>query len=153
MNKYEYLPPQNAPVSTDDLLSDLKIVAKKVNTNKITLKLYTEHGLYKIQMKSIKHIKNTILTNILLYQKLIKDKRTPKISKLLLCAAVAYTLSPIDLIPDFIPIIGYLDDLIIVPTLVAAAIRFIPKSLIADIKNEISAQQGATADRTQTRGG
>lgn len=46
MKKFEYQPPPNVPISTDDLLSNLKMVAKKVNTNKITQKIYTEYGSY-----------------------------------------------------------------------------------------------------------
>ena len=45
--------------------------------------------------------------------------------------AIGYALSPIDLIPDFIPILGYLDDLLIVPFLVAISIRLIPKPIMA----------------------
>lgn len=51
------------------------------------------------------------------------EKQTPFSAKILLLAAVVYFLSPIDLIPDFIPIIGYLDDLVIVPLLVWLALR------------------------------
>ena len=60
------------------------------------------------------------------YKALAAHKRTPRISKVLLACALAYLLSPIDLIPDFIPVIGQLDDLIIVTMLVWLALRFIP---------------------------
>ena len=55
-----------------------------------------------------------------------RDPRTPLIVRLLALGIAAYALSPIDLIPDFIPVLGYLDDLIIVPLGVALVIRFIP---------------------------
>ncbi len=59
----------------------------------------------------------------------LKDKDTPIIAKFLAAITVGYALSPIDLIPDFIPILGYLDDLIILPLLAAATIRLIPKDV------------------------
>lgn len=60
----------------------------------------------------------------------MKDKDTPTAAKILAGVAVAYALSPIDLIPDFIPILGYLDDIILLPALIALAIRLIPKSVM-----------------------
>lgn len=59
----------------------------------------------------------------------LKDKDTPIISKIFACITVAYALSPIDLVPDFIPILGYLDDIILLPMLVAITIKFIPKDV------------------------
>jgi uncharacterized membrane protein YkvA (DUF1232 family) len=76
--------------------------------------------------------------NLLFYRKLLNDPQTPKISKIFLSAAIAYVLSPIDLIPDFIPVLGYIDDLIIVPSLVSVAIWFIPKCQIEKIKRELN---------------
>ena len=61
----------------------------------------------------------------------LKDKKTPWYAKVFAFLTVAYALSPIDLIPDFIPILGYLDDLIILPLLVALTVRFIPKDTFA----------------------
>jgi uncharacterized membrane protein YkvA (DUF1232 family) len=62
------------------------------------------------------------------------DPRTPWTARLLVICIVAYSLSPIDLIPDPIPIIGHLDDLILVPLGIALAIRLIPESVIADCR-------------------
>lgn len=59
----------------------------------------------------------------------LKDKETPIIAKVFAGITVAYALSPIDLIPDFIPILGYLDDIILLPALIALTIRFIPKDV------------------------
>ena len=56
----------------------------------------------------------------------LKDNDTPFIAKLFAAITVAYALSPIDLIPDFIPILGYLDDVVLLPALIALTIRFIP---------------------------
>lgn len=56
----------------------------------------------------------------------MKEKDTPFLAKILAGTAVVYALSPIDLIPDFIPVIGYLDDLILLPLLVALTLKLIP---------------------------
>ena len=60
----------------------------------------------------------------------LNDKETPLIAKIFAWLTVAYALSPIDLIPDFIPVLGYLDDLILLPMLVALSIKFIPKDVL-----------------------
>jgi uncharacterized membrane protein YkvA (DUF1232 family) len=62
------------------------------------------------------------------------DPRTPWSARLLIACIIAYALSPIDLIPDPIPIIGYLDDLILLPLAIALAIRMIPDSVMADCR-------------------
>jgi uncharacterized membrane protein YkvA (DUF1232 family) len=61
-----------------------------------------------------------------------KDKRTPLFAKLLTFCVVAYAFSPIDLVPDFIPILGYLDDLIIVPLGISLALKLIPQQILDD---------------------
>ena len=62
------------------------------------------------------------------------DARTPWLAKAVAAAVVAYALSPIDLIPDFIPIIGYLDDLLLVPLGIMLAVRLIPRELMAEFR-------------------
>ena len=59
-----------------------------------------------------------------------RDPRTPWYAKALAAAVAAYAFSPIDLIPDFIPVLGYLDDLLIVPLGISLAIRLIPKEVL-----------------------
>ena len=66
----------------------------------------------------------------------LKDKKTPWYAKLLAALTVAYALSPIDLIPDFIPVLGYLDDLIILPALVALTIKGISGDVFAEYRNQ-----------------
>jgi uncharacterized membrane protein YkvA (DUF1232 family) len=56
----------------------------------------------------------------------IRKKETPALAKITAGVTVAYALSPIDLIPDFIPVLGYLDDLIVLPALVALTVKLIP---------------------------
>lgn len=70
----------------------------------------------------------------------MNDVRTPKLSKFLLGLAVAYAVNPIDLILDFIPVIGYLDD-IIIPLLIFIALKFIPKELIKEHRNRFSSNK------------
>ncbi len=65
-----------------------------------------------------------------------RSPRTPVVAKVVAAAVAAYALSPIDLIPDFIPVLGYLDDIIIVPLGIALAIRLIPADLMADFRAE-----------------
>jgi len=78
-------------------------------------------------MISFKDIREHTKKYFSLFKALYNDKRIPKISKFLLWSAIGYFLLPFDLIPDFIPILGQLDDAIIVPGLFFAALRFIPK--------------------------
>ena len=66
----------------------------------------------------------------------LRRKETPLTAKLLAALAVAYALSPIDLIPDFIPVIGLLDDIIILPGLVALTIKYIPPDVFAECRKE-----------------
>lgn len=65
-----------------------------------------------------------------------RSTRTPWIAKLIAGSVAAYAFSPIDLIPDFIPIIGYLDDLIIIPLGIALVVRLIPAQLMAEFRTE-----------------
>ena len=69
-----------------------------------------------------------------------KDPRTPWYAKALIYFVVAHTFSPIDLIPDFIPILGYLDDIIITPLGIVLAIRLIPPEVLAQARLTVAAQ-------------
>ena len=66
------------------------------------------------------------------YRRVLGDERTPRKAKVLLGLALAYVCMPFDVIPDFIPVLGQVDDIIIVPCLVYLALRFIPNDLIAE---------------------
>jgi uncharacterized membrane protein YkvA (DUF1232 family) len=68
-----------------------------------------------------------------------RDKRTPWPARILALGVAAYALRPIDLIPDFIPVLGLLDDLIIVPLGIALAIRMIPAHVMADVEKRAAA--------------
>jgi uncharacterized membrane protein YkvA (DUF1232 family) len=67
-----------------------------------------------------------------------KDPRTPWYAKAVVFFVVAHTFSPIDLIPDFIPVLGYLDDLIIAPLGLALAIRLIPAEVLEEARAKVA---------------
>jgi uncharacterized membrane protein YkvA (DUF1232 family) len=72
-----------------------------------------------------------------------RDPRTPWYARVMAGVVVAYAFSPIDLIPDPIPIIGYLDDLILVPLGVALVIRLIPPAVLDECREEAGRLMGA----------
>lgn len=82
-----------------------------------------------VDMLKLKEIKDNAKKYIELCKLIYADPRTPKTAKILLWIAIGYALSPIDLIPDFIPVIGHLDDIIIVPILLYIAMRSVPKNV------------------------
>ena len=77
-----------------------------------------------------KVLKNELRALYLAYQ----DPRVPWYAKLVVACVVAYALSPIDLIPDPIPVLGYLDDLILIPLGIKLALKMIPAQVMADCR-------------------
>jgi uncharacterized membrane protein YkvA (DUF1232 family) len=71
-----------------------------------------------------------------------RDPRTPWAAKLVAILTVAYAVSPIDLIPDFVPVLGYLDDLIIVPAGIALSVRLIPPEVLAQARETAKQAEG-----------
>ncbi|MDP3881510.1 MAG: DUF1232 domain-containing protein [Nanoarchaeota archaeon] len=76
-----------------------------------------------------KVIKKRIGKYILLGKLLVNDRKVPRISKIILGFALLYHFTPLDIIPDFIPFFGQLDDIIFVPALIFLAIKFVPKKV------------------------
>jgi uncharacterized membrane protein YkvA (DUF1232 family) len=76
------------------------------------------------------------------YRLVLKHPETPMLAKILLGLAVGYILLPFDLIPDFIPVIGQLDDLVIVPALVYAALKLILPAIVESCRKELENQHG-----------
>jgi len=68
-----------------------------------------------------------------------KDPRTPWYARIFAACVVGYAFSPIDLIPDPIPVLGYLDDLVLVPVGIALALRMIPQTVLAECREEAEA--------------
>ena len=87
--------------------------------------------------KQLKDFSSTIKREIKFYQLVLADPRTPKMAKMLLGLAVGYLLLPFDLIPDFIPVIGQLDDLIVIPVLVMLALKLIPRQVVTEKRLEV----------------
>ena len=76
-----------------------------------------------------------------------RDPRTPWYAKLIIAGCVAYALSPVDVIPDFIPVLGLVDELIFIPIALALAIRFIPEEVLVDCRR----RAGEIAERRTSR--
>lgn len=72
------------------------------------------------------------------YQLLATDGRTPLLPRVLLGLAVGYTMLPFDIIPDFVPILGQLDDLVVVPALLVLALRLVPPALVEECRARAS---------------
>lgn len=79
---------------------------------------------------SLKERAAALKTDILAVFLALKAKETPLIAKIAAEITVAYALSPIDLIPDFVPILGYLDDVILLPALVSLTLKLIPSDIM-----------------------
>ena len=75
--------------------------------------------------------------NFDVFQGLYRDPRTPRGARWLLWAAIGYTLMPFDLIPDFLPVIGHIDDVVIVPFLIYLAIKRIPPELYDEHRRRV----------------
>jgi len=94
-------------------------------------------------LEQLKQTTELFKTELKAYRFAIKHAGTPKAAKVLLGAAVGYTLLPFDIIPDFIPVIGHIDDAIIVPVLVIAALGMIPPEVMRECRAKA---RGETAE-------
>jgi len=87
-------------------------------------------------LQRLKTWAKTIRRDILALWIATRDPRTPWPAKLVAGLVVAYALSPIDLIPDFIPVLGYLDDLVILPLGIMLAVALVPPTIMAEYRIE-----------------
>jgi uncharacterized membrane protein YkvA (DUF1232 family) len=93
----------------------------------------------------------TLKSELTVYRLVLMDPRTPRAAKILLGLAVGYLLLPFDLIPDIVPVIGHRDDAVVVPALVAGAVRMTSPEVLADarLKADVGrAQEFRDSERT-----
>jgi uncharacterized membrane protein YkvA (DUF1232 family) len=85
-------------------------------------------------MGRFRDISNRIQTEIEVYRLVLRDPRTPRRARWMLGVALGYLALPFDLIPDFIPVLGHVDDAVVVPALVLAALRSVPSQVVEDCR-------------------
>jgi uncharacterized membrane protein YkvA (DUF1232 family) len=88
-------------------------------------------------IKKLKYFSKQLKQELAVYRLVLKHPKTPWLAKLFLGLAIAYLLLPFDLIPDFIPVLGQLDEIIIIPVLVYLALLFIPKTIIQECRDQV----------------
>jgi len=96
----------------------------------------------------IRSVRVTLKVQLDLYTGLYRDPRTPRPARWLLWAAIGYLALPIDIIPDFIPVLGHVDDVVIVPLLIVAAVRLIPHDLLEEHRRRArsASRRASTSD-------
>ncbi|CAN7528604.1 YkvA family protein [Rossellomorea sp. LjRoot5] len=87
-------------------------------------------------LSKLKNYAKTVKQDLIVLYLSYKDPRTPLYAKILAMCVVAYAFSPIDLIPDFIPIIGYLDDVILVPLGIIVTLKLIPSEVLKEKREQ-----------------
>jgi uncharacterized membrane protein YkvA (DUF1232 family) len=92
-----------------------------------------------MKIARLKRLARIFKQEVTIYKLVLKDSKTPMLGKIFLALAVGYALMPFDLIPDFIPIFGQLDDIIIVPLLVVIALKLIPREIIDKYRKQVHA--------------
>ena len=88
-------------------------------------------------IKKLKYFSKQLKQELAVYRLVLKHPKTPWLAKLFLGLAIGYLLLPFDLIPDFIPVLGQLDEIIIIPVLVYLALLFIPKTIIQECREQV----------------
>lgn len=100
---------------------------------------YRSRRILATKLMNIQKLKDKTLElkkNIGLLYLAFRHPKTPWYAKAVIAVVVSYALSPIDLIPDFIPVLGYLDDLLLIPGGILLAIKLIPKEVIEECRNQ-----------------
>ena len=92
-------------------------------------------------LKRMQTLARSIKTEVTVYVRIMRHRRTPWIAKALLMVAFGYLAMPFDLIPDFIPLVGHLDDVIIVPALIFLALAIVPREVVAECRSDHAARR------------
>jgi uncharacterized membrane protein YkvA (DUF1232 family) len=88
-------------------------------------------------LEQLKKTADIFKTELRVYRLAMSHQGTPKAAKILLGLALGYTLMPFDIIPDFIPVIGHIDDAVIVPLLIVAALGMIPPAVMQECREQV----------------
>ncbi|HYN53856.1 MAG TPA: YkvA family protein [Methylotenera sp.] len=88
-------------------------------------------------LEKLKSLSKHLKQEFAVYRLVLKHPETPWVAKLFLGLAIGYLLLPFDLIPDFIPVLGQLDEVVIIPALVYIALLFIPKHIIQHCREQV----------------
>ncbi|UJR29692.1 hypothetical protein I4U23_017240 [Adineta vaga] len=107
-------------------------------------------GKYKSLIENLKAKVQIIKLESYTLTYVYRHQQTPWYAKLSIIITLGYLLSPIDLIPDFIPILGYLDDLILVPLLILLSIKLIPKNILEECREKAREQINTTTKKKKT---
>ena len=86
---------------------------------------------------AIRKLAGRLARELTVYRRLFKDPRTPLPARWLLGTAIGYALTPVDLVPDWIPVLGHIDDLVIVPALIWLALRMVPRAVVAEHRRAV----------------
>jgi uncharacterized membrane protein YkvA (DUF1232 family) len=112
--------------------------------------VYSLQEKYKSLIKSLKAKVRIIKIESYTLAYAYGHKKTPWYAKLSIIITLGYLLSPIDLIPDCIPVLGYLDDLIIVPLLILLSIRLIPNNIVEECREKAQEEINTTSKQKKT---
>jgi len=97
-------------------------------------------GIFRMKLASIDSCKEKagkLKTELYVLYLAAKDPRTPWYAKALIVVIVTYALSPVDLIPDFIPVLGYIDDLVLIPAGIYLTLKMIPREVLNEYRKKI----------------
>ena len=87
-----------------------------------------------ISLQALRHRARELKIELIALALAARHPQTPWYAKLVVAGCVAYALTPVDIIPDAIPVVGFIDDLIFIPLAIALAVRFIPAPVLADCR-------------------
>jgi len=103
-------------------------------------------------MERLRATARVVKGELRVYRLLLEDRRTPRTARWLLGLAVGYAFLPFDLVPDFVPGLGHLDDLVVIPALVLLALRIVPRDLVEEYRALVRAEAEGAGPSTPPAG-